>query len=231
MAAQSPISYNARSTATEVAADNASSIADKVVLTTGVSPGGVGATFVETIAKHKPRLLILAGRSRSKVQATADKINSDPASEGVETRVLVLDLASQKQVRQAAEEVLAYPEDIDVVMNSAGTMAGPYRTTEDGLEAQFGSNHIGHFLFTNLIMSKILASKNPRIINVSSDGHRLGPMRFNDWNFQDGKAYDQWQAYGQSKAANIIFSRALAQKLGAKGLRSYSLHPGVILGT
>lgn len=232
MAAQSPLPYNRQNaTASGIAADNASSIAGKVVLTTGVSPGGLGAQFVETIAKYKPTLLILAGRTPSKVQATAEKIKSDPASAGVETRVLALDLASQKQIREAAKEVLAYPENIDVVVNSAGVMAGPYKTTEEGIENQFGSNHIGHFLFTNLIMSKILASKNPRIVNVSSDGHRLGPVRFDDWNFQDGKAYDQWQAYGQSKASNILFTKALAQKLGSKGLRAYALHPGVTFGT
>ncbi|KAF2634069.1 hypothetical protein P280DRAFT_359137, partial [Massarina eburnea CBS 473.64] len=95
-------------------------IAGKVVLTTGVTPGGLGATFVETIAKYKPRLLILAGRNLSKVQATADKITSDPANAGVEVRALELDLASLKQVREASEKVLAYKEEaIDVVVNSA----------------------------------------------------------------------------------------------------------------
>lgn len=231
MAHHSPIPYNRQSTATQVAADLAASIAGKVVLTTGVSPGGLGAHFVETIAAHKPRLLVLAGRNASKVQATADAIASNPASQGVEARVLVLDLSSQKQIRAAADEVLAYPENIDVVVNSAGIMGGPWKTTEEGIELQFGSNHVGHFLFTNLIMPKVLASREPRIVNVSSDGHRLSGVRFDDWNFQDGKAYDQWLAYAQSKTANILFAKALAQKLGPKGLQSYTLHPGVILGT
>ena len=180
MAAQSPIPYGRQSTATQVAADLASNIAGKIILTTGVSPNGLGANFVETIAKYKPRLLILAGRSPSKIQSTADKITSNPDNRGVEVRTLALDLASQKQIRAAAQEVLAYPEDVDIVMNSAGIMAGPHRTTEEGLELQFGSNHIGHFLFTNLIMPKVLASKTPRIVNVSSDGHRLSGVRFDD---------------------------------------------------
>lgn len=232
MVPSSPLPYNRQNaTASKVAADNAQNIAGKVVLTTGVSPNGLGAHFVETIAKHKPRLLILAGRNPSKVQTTADKISSDPASAGVETRILILDLASQAQIREAAKIVLAYPESIDVLVNSAGVMAGPYRKTKDGIEMQFGANHIGHFLFTNLIMPRLLASKSPRIINVSSQGHRLGPVRFDDWNFQDGKVYKQWEGYGQSKVANILFSKALAQKLGPRGLRSYSLHPGVIFGT
>ncbi|KAF1956517.1 NAD(P)-binding protein [Byssothecium circinans] len=110
-------------------------------------------------------------------------------------------------------------------------MACPHQTTEDGIELQFGGNHIGHFLFTNLIMPKIVTSKTPRIVNVSSDGHKLGSIRFDDWNFQNGKVYEPWEAYGQSKTANILFSKSLAQKLGPKNLRAYSLHPGVIFGT
>lgn len=218
--------------ASTIAAEHASHIVRKIILTTGVTQGGLGATFVEEIAKHKPALLILAGRSARKVQATADKIKSNPTSTNTKVRVLVLDLASQQQIREAAKEILAYPEDhIDIVVNSAGTMAGAFRTTEDGIENQFGSNHIGHFLFTNLIMPKVLASKAPRIVNVSSDGHRFSGIRFDDPNFKNGKVYDQWEAYGQSKTANILFAKALAEKLGPKGLKAYSLHPGQTLGT
>jgi NAD(P)-dependent dehydrogenase (short-subunit alcohol dehydrogenase family) len=229
----SPLPYNRQNAlASKIAADNASSIAGKIVLTTGVTQGGLGATFVEEIAKHKPALLILAGRTASKVQATVDKIAQNPSSSNVQVRILVLDLSSQQQIRSAAAEVLAYPEDhIDVVVNSAGIMAGPFTPTKEGIEGQFGSNHIGHFLFTNLIMPKILASKSPRIVNVSSDGHRTSGIRFDDPSFQDGRVYDQWDAYGQSKSANILFSKALAEKLGPRGVKAFSLHPGVTLGT
>lgn len=221
------------SLASKIAEDLSSNIAGKVVFTTGVSPNGLGAHFVEIIAQHKPALLILAGRSPQKIKATVDKIASNPESRDVNTRVLSLDLASQEQIREAANVVLGWDDVpvVDVVVNSAGIMAGPYATTKEGIEAQFGSNHIGHFLLTNLIMPKILASKSPRVVNVSSDGHRLSPVRFDDWNFQDGKAYNQWEGYGQSKTANILFSRSLAQKLGPRGLHAYSLHPGVTFGT
>ncbi|KAH6639681.1 putative short-chain dehydrogenase [Boeremia exigua] len=230
----SPLPYNRQTAlAATVAADNAANIAGKTVLTTGVTQGGLGATFVETIAQYKPRLLILAGRSAEKVQATVQKIKSDPKSSDVEVRILEIDLASQKSVRQAADTVLGWKDvdHIDVLVNSAGIMAGPYKTTQEGIENQFGSNHIGHFLFTNLILPKILASPSPRIVSVASDGHRFGGVRFDDWNFQDGKVYEQWEAYGQSKTANILFARALAEKLGPKGLKAYSLHPGVAFGT
>jgi NAD(P)-dependent dehydrogenase (short-subunit alcohol dehydrogenase family) len=229
----SPLPYNRQNAlASTVANDNTDIIKGKIVLTTGVTQGGIGANFVEEIAKHKPGLLILAGRNRSKVQATADKIAANPASANVPVRILILDLASQQQIREAAKEVLAYAEDhVDVVVNSAGLMIGPFRTTEEGIELQFGSNHIWHFLFTNLIMSKVLKSKTPRIVNVSSDGHRFGAIRFEDPSFQDGEVYDAWEAYGQSKTAVLLFSKSLAEKLGARGLRAYSLHPGVALGT
>jgi NAD(P)-dependent dehydrogenase (short-subunit alcohol dehydrogenase family) len=108
-------------------------------------------------------------------------------------------------------------------------MAVPYQLNEDGVESQFGSNHIGHFLFTQLIMDKILASgEDARVVNVSSNGYRRGVLRWDDYNFEDGKAYDKWAAYGQSKSANIVYAKALAQRYGDKGLRAFSLHPGAI---
>ena len=229
----SPLPYNRQNAlASTIAAEHAANITGKIILTTGVTQGGLGATFAEEVAKHAPALLILAGRSPSKVQATADKIKAHPDSANTSVRILILNLSSQKQIRDAAKEVLAYKEShIDVLVNSAGTMAGPYRTTEEGIENQFGANHIGHFLFTNLIMPKILASKAPRVVSVASDGHRFSGVRFEDPSFEGGKVYDQWDAYGQSKTANILFAYALAQKLGPRGLKAYSLHPGQTLGT
>ena len=230
----SPLPYNRQTAlASAIAADNASSIAGKIVLTTGVTQGGLGATFVETIAQYNPRLLILAGRSAEKVSATTQAIKSHASSSEVEVRFLPLDLSSQAAVRAAAEKVLSWADvpHVDVLVNSAGIMAGPYRTTAEGIENQFGSNHIGHFLFTNLLIPKLLLAPSPRVVCVASDGHRFSGVRFSDVNFQDGKVYEQWTAYGQSKTANILFARALAEKLGARGLRAYSLHPGVAFGT
>jgi NAD(P)-dependent dehydrogenase (short-subunit alcohol dehydrogenase family) len=229
----SPLPYTRQNAlASTISSDLSSSITNKIILTTGVTQNGLGATFAEEVAKHAPALLILAGRSLSKVQATASKIAAHPASANTQVRILLLDLSSQKQIRDAANEVLAYEEErVDVLVNSAGTMAGPYRTTAEGIENQFGSNHIGHFLFTNLIMPKILASKRPTIVSVASDGHRFSGVRFDDPNFQGGKVYNPWDAYGQSKTANILFAYALAEKLEKRGLRAYSLHPGQTLGT
>lgn len=223
--------YSSRTTAENVAADCGDIIRGKVILTTGVTPGGIGATFVEIVARHSPKLLILAGRNTGKCEETAKAIKS--ASRGVSTRVLELDLGSLEQVRRAAAEVDSYPEPIDVLCNNAGVMATPYTLTKDGLETQFAVNHIGHFLFTNLIMPKLLASPNgARIVNVSSDGHRLGPVRFDDWRWDGGKTYDRWRAYGQGKTANMLFALGLAKRLGNKHngqeVVAVSLHPGVV---
>lgn len=175
-------SYNKETTSEEVASDLSTQIRGKVILTTGVSPGGLGAFFVSAIAKHSPKLLILAGRNTEKVAATAAALAEKVP--GIRTRILELDLSDQTQVRCAAAEVNDYAENIDVLVNNAGIMACPYATTKEGLESQFGTMHIGHFLFTNLIMEKILAGDGKRIVSVSSDGHRLGPIRFEDVHFQ-----------------------------------------------
>ncbi|RAH59713.1 short-chain dehydrogenase [Aspergillus piperis CBS 112811] len=220
-------SYSSQTSAEQVAQDCQNAIANKTVLVTGVSPGGLGAEFAKVIAIHGPSLLILASRDIVKAQQTAQEIAV--IAPGVPTRLLELDLRSQAQVRIAAKEVLTYKEDIDVLVNNAGVMASPLSLTDDGIESQFATNHVGHFLFTNLIMKKLVVpGKSCRVVNVSSNGHLLSSVRFHDWNFDEGKNYDPWLAYGQSKSANMLFSVSLAQKLGSKGLTSVSLHPGTI---
>lgn len=175
--------YNIDTKGTELVNEFASSIAGKTVLITGVSPNSLGAFFVETISalKNGPKLLILAGRNRVKLQETQEKVQSVNAA--VETRALVVDLQSFVSVRKAAEEVLAQKEPIDIVINNAGIMAPPYSKTPDGFESAFQSNHLSHFLFANLIMDKLLAAPEPRIVVVSSDGYRLGHVRYHDYNF------------------------------------------------
>jgi NAD(P)-dependent dehydrogenase (short-subunit alcohol dehydrogenase family) len=189
------------------------------VLITGVSPGGLGAEAAFSIAAQKPGLIILASRDVSKIAETAAAI--EERHPGTPTRILKLDLASFAAIREAAKEVNAYTENIDVLINNAAVMACPYATTADGFEMQFGTNHLGHFLFTVLILGK-LTKGTGRVVNVSSIGHRRSPIRFGDFNFSDGETYDRWEAYGQSKTANILFSVELAKR----GVNAFSLHPG-----
>jgi NAD(P)-dependent dehydrogenase (short-subunit alcohol dehydrogenase family) len=216
-------------TGEEATAALAQHIKDRTVLITGVSPGGLGLETARVIALRNPKLVILAGRSTEKLQHAEEEVKK--ASPKVPIRQLVLDLGNLKAVRKAAEEVNGWSDvqNIDVMINNAGIMAVPYATTPDGIEGQFGTNHVGHFLFTQLLMSKILVSPSgPRVVNLSSSGYRGGPVRFEDYNFDEGKAYHKWAAYGQSKTANILYARGLKERYGSKGLRAYGVHPGGI---
>ncbi|KAF2473160.1 short-chain dehydrogenase [Lindgomyces ingoldianus] len=202
-------------------------IKGKTILITGVSPGGIGLTTACALAPHSPALLILATRSQSNLTAAQTEIAK--VAPTCPTKLLTLDLSSIRTVRTAAAELNSWTgvPKIDILINNAAIMSTPWGKNEDGIEQQFGTNHIGTFLFTNLVMEKIIAAKG-RIINVSSAGHRYGPVRFEDWNFQDGKEYNPEAAYGQSKTANMLYAVALASKLQSKGVTAYSLHPGVI---
>ena len=157
-------------------------IAGKTILTTGVSPGGLGASFVTAVAAASPALLILAGRNTAKLDETAAAITA--AYPSVATRNLPLDLSSLASVRAAAEAVNSWTDvpHIDVLVNNAGIMATEYSAV-DGIESQFLANHVSHFLFTNLLMDKILASPAGRVVAVTSDGHRLSRVRFEDPGF------------------------------------------------
>lgn len=193
--------YDATATASGLSKDLAAHIKGKVVLTTGVSPKGLGAVFVQAIAHAQPALLILASRDPAKVEQTARDIAA--ATPGVATKTLTLALDSLAGARQAAAEVRAWADvpAIDVLVNNAGIMATEYALSPDGVEQQFATNHLGHFLFTNLIMDKMLAASASRIINVSSDGHRLGHIRWNDYNF-DVSVLDGVDMNRRKKATN-----------------------------
>lgn len=227
--------YGFHTTATEVSSDLASNIRGKTVLTTGVTPNSLGSHFVETIAAHAPALLILASRTQDTIDATTAAIHAKHPA--VAVRGVVVDLSALASVRRAADEVAKMQQDeeivIDVLMLNAGIMACPYGTTADGFERQFGTNHLGHFVFANRIIPGMLdgksKSKQPRVVVVSSEGHQLGPVRWADPGFRGGEAYDKWRSYGQAKTANCLYAWALADKLGPKGLLAFSLHPGAIM--
>ncbi|KAJ5092111.1 hypothetical protein NUU61_006981 [Penicillium alfredii] len=224
-----PAPYNTNSTAAELVPDFSPLIKDKVVLTTGVSPGSLGGTFVLSIAQAKPSCFILAGRNTEKLEQCAAEITAE--THGIDIRLLQLDLGSLQNVRNAAAQVNGWTEfpAIDVLVNNAGIMAVEYGVSVDGFESHLATNHLGPFLFTNLIMPKILMSKAPRVVMVASDAHRLSPIRFDDSNFDEGKTYNKWFAYGQSKTANMLMALSLATKLDVKhGLLAFSLHPGVV---
>lgn len=180
---------NPKTTALELAARYPEAIKDRTFLITGVNPLGLGYATAEALASQSPRLLILTGRAPGKVQKCIDILTDKYPN--VKYKALQVDLSSQESVRKAAEEVLGWGDvpAIDVVINNAGVMNLPERTLSvDGVEMHFATNHLGHFLLTNLLMPKILAaestsSNGPRVINVASMATWLSPIRFSDINF------------------------------------------------
>lgn len=214
--------------ASELVPFYATKVIGKTILVTGVSAGSLGESFVKQVAVGKPAAFILAGRSPNKFQSLVDELAS--AHPEIKVKSLALDLTSLAQVRKAAELVNSWDDvpNIDVLVNNAGIMAVPYHLTDDGFESQLQTNHLSHFLFTNLIMNKILAAQVPRIVLISSMGHRQGHFRWADYNFSNGELYDKWAAYGQSKTAVSLTALALAEKLGSKGLLSFSVCPGSV---
>lgn len=169
--------------ASALAAKYASQIANKTVMITGVSPASIGSNLAVDLSAASPALVILTGRSAEKLSQTSKAITD--AHPGVPVRTVLVDLGSIASVRKGAEEVLSWDDvpAIDVLVNNAGIMGVDYSLSEDGIEMQFAANHIGHFLLANLIMPKLLKSGEPRVVSVTSDGHRLSFMRWDDVNF------------------------------------------------
>ncbi|KAJ3523133.1 hypothetical protein NM208_g12571 [Fusarium decemcellulare] len=222
-------SYTQETRASELVPLYASNIKGKTILITGVSPGGLGEGYVKQVAVAKPGTFILAGRSPAKFQSLVDELNANHPE--IKVKTLPLNLLSFTDVRTAAETVNSWDDvpNIDVLVNNAGIMAVTYKKSEDGFESQFQTNHLSHFLFTNLIMRKILASLAPRVVSVSSNVHRVGPIRWTDYNFGEGDRYNPWLSYGQSKTANALFAIELAKRLGSKGLITFGMCPGTSL--
>ena len=184
---------------------------------------GLGKETARAMAA-KGAHIILSGRDAGKLDEAAQEI-ADATGAKVET--LVCDLASLDSVRAAAKEANDRFEKIDLLINNAGVMAPPLERTAEGFELQFGTNHVGHFLLTNLLMPLVEKGDRPRIVNLSSRGHHFDHVHFDDPNYEE-RDYEKWAAYGQSKTANILFSVGLEQRLGDKGVHAYALHPGGI---
>ena len=190
MAALTHPEFDSTTEGLTVAAAFGPSIKGRTILITGVNKLGIGYTTAEAFASGSPRLLILAGRSPAKVQECIDALSQKCPD--VEYRLLQVDLSSQESVKKAASTVLSWDDvpTIDLVINNAGVMAIPERTlSPDGIEMHLATNHVGHFLLTNLIMPKVIAAakgKAPgtvRIVNVSSVGTYTSPFRASDPNF------------------------------------------------
>lgn len=195
----------------------------KTVVITGANTG-IGKVTAMDLSKRGAKVVMLC-RNVEKAEEAAEEIRK--ATEG-EVVVHKLDLASLASVRECAEQLGNSLEKIDILINNAGIMACPEMRTTEGFEMQIGTNHFGHFLLTNLLLPQLKkAAPNARIVNVSSLAHTRGQMQWDDINWEK-TPYNAIQAYGQSKLANILFTKELARKGEGSGVNAYALHPGVI---
>jgi len=213
-------SFGATSTTDEVL--QGINLSGKRVLLTGVS-AGLGVETARALAAHGAQV-IGAARDLSKAQAATEQVRAQ-ATGGGSLRLVQLDLASLDSVRRCADGLLAAGEPIDVIIANAGVMACPKGTTVDGFETQFGTNHLGHFVLVNRIVS--LLRPGSRLVNVSSSGHRYADVDLEDPNFEHSP-YAEFTAYGRSKTANILFAVEFDRRHKASGVRATALHPGAI---
>ena len=141
---------------------------------------------------------------------------------------LPMDLGDFASVRRVVAEMLENESQIDLLINNAGIMACPEARIEGGWESQFGVNHLGHFVLTKGLLPALLAADSPRVVSLSSIGHRRGGVNFEDINFEK-TPYEKWTAYAQAKTANALFALGLDMKYADQGLRAFSVHPGGIM--
>ncbi len=197
----------------------------KVVVITGCNTG-IGKETVMDLCNRGAKV-IMACRSKDKMQAAAAEVMSRTSGTAKIVQV-ELDLSSFESIRACAKKINDTEEKIDVLINNAGVMHCPLTRTKDGLEMQMGTNHFGHFLFTNLILDKVKVAAPSRIVTVSSRAHTRTPkMDLEDMNCEK-KPYHTRDVYAQSKLANVLFSQELARRLRGSGITTYSVHPGVV---
>ncbi|MBB3592003.1 NAD(P)-dependent dehydrogenase (short-subunit alcohol dehydrogenase family) [Rhizobium sp. BK529] len=213
--AQHPIGsgFGARSTADDVLAGI--DLSGKLAIVTG-GHSGLGLETTKALSRAGAHVLVGARRPEEATQTLADVGNVE---------IDRLDLADLESVRQFAERFVASGHKADIIINSAGIMACPETRVGPGWEAQFATNHLGHFALVNRLRPAIASGA--RVVAVSSGAHGITPIRWNDVQFS--RDYDRWQAYGQSKTANALFAVQLDRLGRDAGIRAFSLHPGKIL--
>jgi NAD(P)-dependent dehydrogenase (short-subunit alcohol dehydrogenase family) len=194
----------------------------RTAVVTGAN-GGLGLVTARDLAA-KGAHVVMAVRNQKKAAAAVEKIGAAVPDAALE--LVALDLSSQASVKEAAGQILAAHEGLDLLVNNAGVMMTPYLGTKDGFELQLGINHLGPFAFTGLLLDRLLAAPAARIVTVSSLVHRRGIINFND--LSSALHYDRTAAYGRSKLANLLFAYELQRRLAASGATAMSLaaHPG-----
>ncbi len=166
--------------------------------------------------------VVLACRDQDKGESASKRIRETAPESDV--HVEHLDLADLASVRKFAADCSSTHENLDILVNNAGVMAIPRRETSDGFEMQFGTNHLGHFALTGLLLDKLIARPGARVVTLSSEVAKIGRMRFDD--LQSSRRYGKWTAYAQSKLSNQLFTLELDRRAASKGIVSVASHPG-----
>ncbi|XP_048778378.2 retinol dehydrogenase 12-like [Ostrea edulis] len=196
----------------------------KTVIITGANTGIGKETAIDLAGRGAKVILACRDRCRGE-RALSDVIRKSGSKQVV---LKMLDLASLESVRKFAQDINENEPRLDILINNAGVMMCPLGRTAEGFEMQLGTNHLGHFLLTNLLLDKMKKSAPARIVNVSSYSHTYtNKINFDDINSE--KSYSRTQAYAQSKLANILFTRELSKRLKGTGVTANSLHPGVVI--
>jgi NAD(P)-dependent dehydrogenase (short-subunit alcohol dehydrogenase family) len=192
----------------------------KTVLVTG-GTGGIGLATAAGLAGLGARVGIV-GRDQQRADAAAERLRRAAG----EVDVFTADVASQRQVRRLAEQVLAAYPRLDVLVNNVGGYWATRHETEDGLERTFAVNHLAPFLLTNLLLDRLRSSAPARVVTVSSGAQSMGRIDFDD--LMGDRSYNGQRAYNQSKLANVMFTFELARRLEGTGVTATVLHPGVV---
>ncbi|WP_201756630.1 SDR family oxidoreductase [Corallococcus silvisoli] len=196
----------------------------KVCLITGAT-GGIGQETAKALARGGATL-VLSGRDEARTAATVAAVREAAPDARVES--LLADLSSLASVRELAQAFRARHSRLDVLINNAGLIIDRRRVTVDGYEATFATNHLSHFLLTHLLRDLLVASGPARILNVSSQGHRLARADFLDDPQTEHHRYDGIRVYGNAKLSNILFTKGLAKRLQGTRVTANALHPGVV---
>jgi NAD(P)-dependent dehydrogenase (short-subunit alcohol dehydrogenase family) len=197
-------------------------LSGKNVIVTGAN-SGVGYEAARAFAE-KGAHVVFACRSRERAEEAVNELHQQKP--GISAEIILLDLADLASIHDFAQQYKATHESLDILVNNAGLMAIPYRETADGFEMQFGTNHLGHFALTGLLLDRLLGTDGARVVTVSSGLHRSGKLNFDD--LQGTQRYDKRAAYSQSKLANLLFAYELQRKLVGAGQEVISIgaHPG-----
>jgi NAD(P)-dependent dehydrogenase (short-subunit alcohol dehydrogenase family) len=202
-------------------AENIPDLSGKVAIVTGANRG-IGYATAQALAR-KGATVILACRNEEKGQVAVRQINQECPAKAA---LIQLDLSDLASVRRFADEFTSRYDRLDILVNNAGIMRTPFGKTADGFELQFGTNHLGHFALTGLLLDHIVRTPQARVVTVSSWGHSLGVIDFDNLNAEKG--YDPGGAYAQSKLANVLFAYELQRRFESARVDAIAaaVHPG-----